>query len=197
MAYNGFNRPHAIHPNAIKRPTRNLPKRNRRGGAYVPARTSAQRRFHTKYTRMVAGMNNGCALVGRHGRAHRHRPYQTPLYIHAQFTQMKRVNNPTHTLGAEMHRALPPPLLKIKKCVYVMIWVPPWMTSFVLKQVMISVSLWHRPDLFRPVYLYHLRVYLCHRHYLPAFCHRVSSRRHQASYHPLSSFSVAPHPHTA
>ena len=25
---------------------------------------------------------------------------------------------PTHTSGAEMHRALPPPLLKIKKCVY-------------------------------------------------------------------------------
>ena len=28
--------------------TRNPPKRNRRGGACVPARTSAQRRFHTK-----------------------------------------------------------------------------------------------------------------------------------------------------
>ena len=49
----------AIHPNDIYRPTRNLPKRNqpfahnppkrnRRGGACVPARTSAQRRFHTK-----------------------------------------------------------------------------------------------------------------------------------------------------
>ena len=25
-----------------------------------------------------AGVNDGCALVGRHGRAHRHRPYQTP-----------------------------------------------------------------------------------------------------------------------
>ena len=29
-------------------PMRNPPKRNCRGGAYVPARTSAQRRFHTK-----------------------------------------------------------------------------------------------------------------------------------------------------
>ncbi|WP_159102073.1 hypothetical protein [Segatella oulorum] len=51
----------ATHPNGANRPTRNLPKRNRRGehprailsskmrrgGAYVPARTSAQRRFHT------------------------------------------------------------------------------------------------------------------------------------------------------
>ena len=35
---------------------RNLPKRNRRGGAYVPARTSAQRRFHTKNTRIVRGI---------------------------------------------------------------------------------------------------------------------------------------------
>ena len=58
--------------------TRNLPKRNRRGGACVPARTSAQRRFHAKKHALCAGMNDGCALVGRHGRAHRHRPYQPP-----------------------------------------------------------------------------------------------------------------------
>ena len=55
-----------------------------------------------------------------------------------------------------MHRALPPPLLKIKKCVYrydfgvtvddaiyfktnYSLGVP-WMTSFVLKQVILSVS---------------------------------------------------------
>ena len=59
-----------IHASSTKRnqsPTRNLPKRNRRGehprailsskmrrgGACVPARTSAQRRFHTKNTRIV------------------------------------------------------------------------------------------------------------------------------------------------
>ena len=35
-------------PNEINPPTRNPPKRNRRGGACVPARTSAQRRFHTQ-----------------------------------------------------------------------------------------------------------------------------------------------------
>ena len=58
---------------------RNLPKRNCRGDACVPARTSAQRRFHTKNTRIVHGeLNDGCALVGRHGRAHRHRPYPSP-----------------------------------------------------------------------------------------------------------------------
>ena len=32
-----------------------------------------------KNTRIVYGeLNDGCALVGRHGRAHRHRPYQPP-----------------------------------------------------------------------------------------------------------------------
>ena len=50
-----------------------------------------------------------------------------------------------------MHHALPPPLLKIKKCVYVMIWASPW----------------HRPDLFR-------RVYPCRRH-----CHLDSRFGHR------------------
>ena len=51
-----------------------LLKRNRRGGACVPARTSAQRRFHTKNACIVRrDFNDGCALAGRHGRAHRHR----------------------------------------------------------------------------------------------------------------------------
>ena len=121
---------------------------------------------------LYAGMNDGCALVERHGRAHRHRPYQSPSYfstqshtkkitIYTQSTPTKptihaqsipnEINRPRiihpnetrkqsiHTSGAEMHRALPPPLLKIKKCVYVMISASPWMTSFVLKQVILSV----------------------------------------------------------
>ena len=83
---NEINHPRTIHPNDINRPTRNPPKRhqlptrnpskrNRRGGACVPARTSAQRRFHTKNrfcaSRIVCGeLNDGCVLVGRHGRAH-------------------------------------------------------------------------------------------------------------------------------
>ena len=131
--------------------TRNLPKRNcrgghprtilsskmRRGGACVPARTSAQRRFHNKNTHIVREeLNDGCALAGRHGRAHRHRPYQSPSYfstqstptkstIHAQsartfvqrrlHTQMNEYNYTTHTSGVEMHRALPPPFFEIKK----------------------------------------------------------------------------------
>ena len=55
---------------------------NGRGGAYVPARTSAQRRFHRQniFTHHARGFNDGCALAGRRGRAHRHRPYQTPSY---------------------------------------------------------------------------------------------------------------------
>ena len=55
-----------------------------------------------------ARINDGCAPAGRHGRAHRHRPYQTPLYIYVQshtnkitiymrFAQTKRVNNPHNT----------------------------------------------------------------------------------------------------
>ena len=87
-----------------KPPTRNPPKRNRRGGACVPARTSAQRRFHTGnrfcVSRIVRGeFNDECALAGRRGRAHRHRPYPSPLYIRVQSsptistTQTKRVNN--------------------------------------------------------------------------------------------------------
>ena len=68
--------PRVICLNVINRPMRNLTKRNCRGGAYVPARTSAQRRFHTKNTRIVRRvLNDGCAPAGRHGRAHRHRPY--------------------------------------------------------------------------------------------------------------------------
>ena len=31
-----------------------------------------------KYTHYARGMNDECALAGRHGRAHRHRPYPSP-----------------------------------------------------------------------------------------------------------------------
>ena len=80
---------------------------NGRGGACVPARTSAQRRFHTKYTRMMHGeFNDGCALTGRHGRAHRHRPYPSPsnhaecpylitLYIRQPTPTARCVHTPT------------------------------------------------------------------------------------------------------
>ena len=66
-----------------------------------------------------------------------------PTKLHHTFTH--------NTSGAEMHRALPPPLLKIKKCVYrydldVTVddiihfkasysFGAPWMTSFVLNKL--------------------------------------------------------------
>ena len=47
--------PRAIPPNETNHPTRNLPKRSRRGGACVPARTSAPRRFHPKIHALCTG----------------------------------------------------------------------------------------------------------------------------------------------
>ncbi len=91
---------------------------NGRGGAYVPARMSAQRRFHPKmrychpqtlhfHPRMMyfhvqttcfhptpAPPNDGCALAGRHGRAHRHRPYQTPSCFSVQSAHDQRPHRP-------------------------------------------------------------------------------------------------------
>ena len=175
------------------------------------------------------GLNDGCAPVGRHGRAHRHRPYPSPSYfstqshtnkitICTQSTQRKPTvhvqSAPTHLhqitrcaptpsppnhavcpypigvvlsiaqgwqvqrslpwvamqarrlppwglyffpsqhndcnhthIGGENASRTPAPILKIKKCVYVMISASPWMTPFVLKQVILSVSPW-MPHLF-------------------------------------------------
>ena len=74
----GINHPHVICPNETNRPRiihptpstthaqstqteptvcAQSPKRNRRGGAYVPARASAQRRFHTKKTHALCAGN--------------------------------------------------------------------------------------------------------------------------------------------
>ena len=80
--------PHAIHPNETVGAVLVCPPEHPRSSVSIP-----------KNIRIVCGeLNDGCALVGRHGRAHRHRPYQTPLYI--------------YTSGAEMQHALPPPFLK-------------------------------------------------------------------------------------
>ena len=66
MAYNGINRPHAIHPNETVGAVPVCPPERPRSGVSI----------------------------------------------------RKWMNTTTYTSGAEMHRALPPPLLKIKKCVY-------------------------------------------------------------------------------
>ena len=63
---------------------------------------------------MVRGDNDGCAPAGRHGRAHRHRPYQTPSYFSTQSytnkitiytqsiqtTSAVHVQHPNDTVGA-------------------------------------------------------------------------------------------------
>ena len=122
-----------IHPNEINRPTRNppnesnrshaqSPKRNRRGGACVPARTSAQRRFHAnQYTHCVRGMERWMRPCG----ATRAGTQAPPLPIsiiffhtipHKQNNHLRAIHpnetrkQSTHnTSEAEMHRALPPP----------------------------------------------------------------------------------------
>ena len=66
---NETNRPCAIHPNDINRPTHNPPKRNRRGGACVPARTSAQRRFHTQMNEYSYTTHRGRKCIA-HSRPH-------------------------------------------------------------------------------------------------------------------------------
>ena len=51
----------------------------------------------TKTHALYEGMNDGCALVGRHGRAHRHRPYQSPSYFSTQ-SHTNEINRPTRNL---------------------------------------------------------------------------------------------------
>ena len=100
---NAINHPRVIYPNETVGAAPVCPPERPRSGVSIP-----------KKTRIVCGeFNDGCAPVGRHGRAHRHRPYQTPLYIrvqstpttpttHTQSTQTKRVNKTiTHTRGRE------------------------------------------------------------------------------------------------
>ena len=110
--------PRVIHPNENRRGGHScatLSSKMRRGGACVPARTSAQRRFHTKnrfvYHALCMGMNDGCALVGRHGRAHRHRPYPSPSYFSTQshtnkitiYTQSTQTKSTVHVQSAPTH----------------------------------------------------------------------------------------------
>ena len=120
----------AIHPNKM-----------RRGGACVPARTFAQRRFHTKNTRIVCGeLNDGCALVWRHGRAHRRRPYQSPSYFSTQshtnkitiYTQSTQTKSNIQT-----RRVYNPPTHRGRKCIA-------HSRPHSLKQVVYAN--WHRDD---------------------------------------------------
>ena len=64
---NATNRPHAICPNETVGAVPMCPPEHPRSGVSMP-----------KIHALCTGMNDGCALVGRHGRAHRRRPYQSP-----------------------------------------------------------------------------------------------------------------------
>ena len=67
-------------PNDINRFMRNLLKRNRRGGACVPARTFAQRRFHTKTHALCAGnLTMDAPLLGDTGGQRR---FHTNVFIY-------------------------------------------------------------------------------------------------------------------
>ena len=122
---------HAIHTNETNPPTHHPHKRNRRGGACVPARTSAQRRFHAKNTRIVRGdFNDGCALMGRHGRAHRLRPYPSlpnptwcapyPIGVILSIAQ-----------GWQVQRSLPWVTMQVRR-------LPPWGLYFFSSHIIIT-----------------------------------------------------------
>ena len=65
---NDINRLRVIHPNeTVGAAPVCPPERPRSGVSIINTHASCAREF-----------NDGCALVGRHGRAHRHRPYPSP-----------------------------------------------------------------------------------------------------------------------
>ena len=101
---------HAIHPNGTVGAVPVCPPERPRSGVSIP-------KIGLCITHCVRGMNDECAPAGRHGRAHRHRPYQSPsnfstqphtnkITIYAQSTQTKptaprvihpKRNQPFHT----------------------------------------------------------------------------------------------------
>ena len=62
-----------------------------------------------------ARINDGCALVGRHGRAHRHRPYPFPSYFSTQshtnkitiYTQSTQTKPTIHTQSTQTKSTVP------------------------------------------------------------------------------------------
>ena len=107
---NGINRPRAICPNGTVGAVPVCPPERPRSGVSIP-----------KTHALCVGMNGGCALVGRRGRAHRRRPYQPPpnrtvchyritLYIR-QFTPIARcVHTPPYcTFDSSKSHGVPIP----------------------------------------------------------------------------------------
>ena len=115
-----------IHPNETNRPIRNLPKRHQPPICNPPLPISTKPCGvpipHRGYTFDSAGLASATQpTLGNNASEE-----ATPLGVVLFPTHCFLISSHTHnTSGAEMHRALPPPLLKIKKCVYVMISAPP------------------------------------------------------------------------
>ena len=70
---NDINHPYVIHPNETVGAVPVCPPERPRSGVSIP-----------KIHALCIGFNDGCALMGRRGRAHRHRPYPSPSYFSAQ-----------------------------------------------------------------------------------------------------------------
>ena len=97
---------HTSFPKDTNCPTRNPPKRNCRGGACVPARTSAQRRFHAKIHAWCAGNERWM----RPCRATRAGTQAPPLPISTKPRGMPLPHHIVHSIAHANHAVCPYPI---------------------------------------------------------------------------------------
>ena len=81
---NGIKHPHAIPPNNINRLRAIHPNETVGAVPVCPPERPRSGVSIIKHTHCARGMNDECAPAVRHGRAHRHRPYQSPSYFSTQ-----------------------------------------------------------------------------------------------------------------
>ena len=106
---NKQNHPRAIHPNEINRPRVIQPNETVGAAPVCPPERPRSGVSIPKIHTLCAGMNDGCALAGRRGRAHRRRPYQSPPYFATQFhtkkitiyTQSSQTISTVHTQSSQ------------------------------------------------------------------------------------------------
>ena len=75
---NETNCPHTIYPNDANRPCVIHPNENVGAAPMCPPERPHSGVSMPKTHALCVGANDGCAFAGRHGRAHRHRPYPSP-----------------------------------------------------------------------------------------------------------------------
>ena len=100
---------HAIHPNEINRLRIIHPNETVGAVPVCPPERSHSGVSIQKIHALCTDVNDECAPAGRHGRAHRHRPYQSPLYICAQshtnkitiYTQSTQTKPTIHTQSTQ------------------------------------------------------------------------------------------------